>query len=301
MTPRRATAALLAVTFVWGATFVIVKDAIALLPVLPFNAWRFLVATVALAALTGRRLPELGRRGVARGIALGGALFGGYALQTAGLALTTPAKAAFITGMVVVITPLLQAAILRRAPRPAAGGAAVLATGGLGFLVLEGSLVPAVGDLLVLGCAAAFALHLVGLGAWSTEHPSGPLATVQLATVAVLSTAGGLLQTAAGAAPSWDPSGVWPALLVTGLLASAFGFAAQTAAQRVLSPARTAVVFTMEPVFAFLTAWVAGAETFGVREGAGAVLVLAAMLWSELGSDEPADALAAAETATVTR
>lgn len=301
MTPRRATIALVAVTFVWGSTFVIVKDAIEQLPVLPFNTWRFAIATVAVVAIAGGRLRELGRRGATRGFVLGVALWAGYAFQTFGLERTTPAKAAFVTGMVVVITPLLQAPVLGRAPSRAAAVGAVLATVGLALLVLQGSLVPALGDLLVLACAVAYAFHLLGLGAWSRDHPAGPLAAVQLGTVAVLSAAGGLVQGAAGPPLEWMPRGasVWMALAVTGLLASAFGFVAQTSAQRVLPPARTAVIFTMEPVFAWLVAWTVGAGSFGVREGVGAALILAGMLWSELRTAEPADALAAPETATI--
>lgn len=311
---RRWTLALVAVTFVWGATFVVVQEAVDRLPVFSFNAWRFAIATLALGFVVRRQLPRLGRAGLVHGIVLGAALWAGYAFQTFGLTLTTAPKAGFITGMVVVLAPLFQALLLRRLPaRPAVIGA-VAATAGLGFLTLEGSLVPSTGDLLVLLCAASFALHLVGLGAWSDRHPTGALATIQLGTAAVLHAVGGAVQDASTASGyGWLPPGayVWGALLFTAVFASALAFFAQTAAQRVLSPTRTAVIFTMEPVFAWLTSWlgvpvllalgVSGLqpETFGVRQGVGAALILAGMLWSELRSGEPPDVLAATETAAL--
>lgn len=301
------------VTFVWGATFVVVQEAVDRLPVFPFNTWRFLIATLVLGALTRRELALLDRRGLVRGVLLGTALWAGYAFQTFGLTLTTAPKAAFITGMVVVITPLLQAVVLRRPPTAAAAIGATVAALGLGLLTLEGTLVPGIGDLLVLGCAVSFAFHLVGLGAWSRDHPVGGLATVQLATATLLHGAGGAVEHLVGGGVDWTPPDVyvWAAIVFTAVFASAFAFFVQTGAQRVLSPTRTAVIFTMEPVFAWLTSWlgvpallalgVVGLEpeTFGARDGLGAILILAGMLWSELMTTEPADALAAFETASI--
>ncbi|HEX2029243.1 MAG TPA: DMT family transporter [Nitriliruptorales bacterium] len=306
--------ALVAVTFVWGATFVVVQEAVERLAVFPFNAWRFAIAATTLGVAVRGQLPHLGRRGLRRGVLLGTALWAGYALQTFGLTLTTAPKAAFITGMVVVITPLLQAPILRQVPAGPAVTGAVMAAVGLGLLTLHGSLVPAAGDLLVLGCAVAFVLHLIGLGAWSSAHPVGALATVQLATAALLHATGGTVRDAAiGAASAWWTGSpyVWAAIGFTAVFATALAFFAQTAAQRVLSPTRTAVVFTLEPVFAWLTAWLGvpllaaagirglSAATFGAREAAGAALILVGMLWSELRGGEAPDALAAEETAAL--
>lgn len=312
---RRWTLALVAVTFVWGATFVVVQEAVDRLPVFAFNAWRFAIATVVLGVAVRRELPRLGRTGLVRGTVLGAALWAGYAFQTFGLTLTTAPKAGFITGMVVVLTPLFQALLLRRVPGRAASVGAAAATLGLALLTLEGTLIPSLGDLLVLFCAASFALHLIGLGAWSGDHDAGALATVQLGTAAVLHTLGGTVQDLGAASGyAWAPTGpyVWGALVFTAVFASALAFFAQTAAQRVLSPARTAVIFTMEPVFAWLTSWLGvpllaalgimglQAETFGPRQGLGAALILSGMLWSELRSGEPPDALAATETAALT-
>lgn len=317
MSSRRtglATTGLVAITFVWGATFVVIAEAVDRLPVWSFNALRFTIATVALAAVTGPRLASLGRDGWRDGALLGVAMWAGYATQTFGLTLTTPAKAAFITGMFVVFTPLLQALVVRRAPTATAWLSATVAFAGLGLLTLQGSLLPAVGDVLVVGTAVAFALHIVGLGVWSAGRSAAALATVQLGVSALLHTAGGLVESVVTEGPyAWwpDDAYTWGALVFTAVFASAIAFTVQTAAQAVLSPTRTAVVLTMEPVFAAVTEWVGVplltavgvtglvASTFGVREGVGAGLILAAMLWSELGTDEPPDALAGPETGTV--
>lgn len=309
----RLTLALVGVTFVWGATFVVVKEAVDRLPVLVFNGWRFALAATALGLVTRSSLRGLAPRDVAAGAVLGTALAAGYALQTFGLVHTTAAKAGFITGMFVVLTPLFDALAARRAPGGAGAAAALLATGGLALLTLEGVTLPTLGDLLVLGSAAAFALHIVGLGTWSPGRPAGALATVQLAVAAVLHLLAAGAQDALGATVAWAPPDayVWGALAFTAVFASAVAFTVQTAAQAVLPPTRTAIILTMEPVFAYLTAWLgvplllrAGmtgldAETFGLRQLAGAAVILASMLWAELAAGPPADALAARETATV--
>lgn len=310
---RWFTLALVGVTFVWGTTFIVVQEAVDRVPVFTFNAWRFAIAAAALALVAGRRLRELGARGVRDGALLGAALWAGYAFQTFGLTRTTAAKAAFVTGLFVVFTPLLQATVDRRRPPAAAVGGSVVALLGLGLLTLEGSLLPGLGDALVVGCALGFAVHIVGLGRWSRGRPAAALATVQLGTAAVLHAGGAVVEALIrdGAYPAVPSGGyVWGALALTALLASAAAFAIQTAAQAVLPPTRTAIILTMEPAFAWLVGWLGvpllaawgwtalQAETFGAREAAGALLILGAMLWSELRAAEPADVLAAPETGT---
>ncbi|MHB2024167.1 MAG: DMT family transporter, partial [Mycobacteriales bacterium] len=180
-----AAAALVGVTAVWGSTFVVVKDAIARMPVADFLTWRFALATLAMLILRGPRLRRLGARGARRGLALGVALGLGYLAQTYGLASTPPAVSGFITGMFVVFTPLIAGLLLRQRVGGAAWLAVVMATGGLALLSLRGLSV-GTGELLTLGCALAFAVHIVGLGRWSAGHDAGALAAVQLATVTVI-------------------------------------------------------------------------------------------------------------------
>ena len=287
------TLALLAVTVAWGSTFVVVRDAVARMPVLDFLAVRFAVATGCLlgllslvSLLTGRsprrgrwwvavRLPRAGwRHGALLGVVLGA----GYLGQTYGLQHTSAAVSGFVTGMFVVFTPLIAALVLRRPVPPVAWAAVALATLGLGLLSLRG-LAVGLGEALTLLCALFFAVHIVGLGEWSPRYDAGSLAVVQLATVAALCTLAAL---PGGLTPPPDRA-TWAAVLLTAGLATAFAFVAQTWAQARLSPTRAAVVMTMEPVFAGLFAALAG-ERLGARTLLGGALVLAAMYLVEVGA-----------------
>ena len=278
------TAALVAVTAIWGATFPLVKVAVERAGVFGFNGVRFAVAAAALALVARGRLRCLGSDGWRHGGMLGVALFAGYALQTAGLQLTRASNAGFVTGMFVVFTPLLGALLLRRAPGWAAAAGAALAFVGLSLLSLDDGFVPRSGDLLVLGCAVAFAFHIVGLGAWSARHDPVALTVVQLVVVGVGHAALVPLLPGPG---RWDGF-VVVALLVTALLASAAAFYVQTAAQRLIPPTRTAVILTMEPVFAGVFGFAFLGERLVARGWLGCALILAGMLLAEvLGSAPP--------------
>jgi drug/metabolite transporter (DMT)-like permease len=275
---RAPTLALLAVTAVWGSTFIVVKDAVDRMPVTDFLTWRFALAALAMLLIRPRAVAQLGAAGRRAGAVLGLALGAGYLLQTLGLQTTGAAVSGFITGMFVVLTPLGAAVLLKQRPDAVAWVAVVLATVGLGFLSLRGLSVGG-GELLTLGCAAAFALHIVGLGRWASSYDVYGLAVVQLLVVAamcaVVAVPGGL------ATP--PDAGVWGALALTAVLATAVAFVVQTWAQAHLPPTRAAVLMTMEPVFAGLFAVSAGGEHLGLRTLLGAALVLAAMVLTEVG------------------
>jgi drug/metabolite transporter (DMT)-like permease len=266
------------VTAVWGTTFVVVKDAVAKMPVMDFLAWRFVIATAVMIVVRPRSLTALGRRGWWRGILLGGTLAGGYVAQTYGLRHTSAAASGFITGMFVVFTPLLGGLLLQRRVGLASWLAVALATVGLAVISLHGFDI-GVGEALTLVCAFAYALQLVGLGEWSSEHDVYALAVVQLATAAVLITTISL--PTVGIRPPPTPF-VWGAVLGTAVLATAVAFLVQTWAQTYISATRASVVMTMEPVFAGVAAVLAG-ERLGWRVPAGGALVLAAMYLVEVG------------------
>jgi drug/metabolite transporter (DMT)-like permease len=276
--PDRPTLALVGVTAIWGSTFVVVKDAVGRMPVTDFLTWRFGLAALVMLLLRPRSVAALGPAGRRAGVIVGVALGVGYLLQTLGLQHTSAAVSGFITGMFVVLTPLGSALLLRTRVPLAAWGAVALATAGLALLSLHGLSV-GYGELLTLGCAAAFALHIVGLGRWSASHDAFGLAVVQLATTAVLcavvAVPGGLVVP--------PTASVWGALAVTALGATALAFVVQTWAQSVLAPTRAAVIMTMEPVFSGLFAVAVAGERLGLRAVLGAGLVLTAMLLTEVG------------------
>jgi len=270
--------ALTGVTAVWGSTFVVVKDAVGRMPVTDFLTWRFGIAAAAMLVLRPRTVAALGPAGRRAGLVLGVALGAGYLLQTLGLQTTSAAVSGFVTGMFVVLTPLGAALLLHTRPGRPALAAVVLATAGLALLSLHGLAVGG-GELLTLGCAAAFALHIVGLGRWAATFDAFGLAVVQLLTTTALCAAvalpGGLVVP--------PDAGVWAALVLTALAATALAFLVQTWAQAHLPPTRAAVIMTMEPVFGGVFAVVVGGESLGPRALVGAALVLAAMLLTELG------------------
>jgi drug/metabolite transporter (DMT)-like permease len=280
-----ATLGLVVVTAVWGSTFIVVKDAVERMPVMDFLAWRFVLAALVMAAMRPgavRRLSPAARR---HGVLLGLALGAGYVAQTFGLRRTPATVSGFITGLFVVFTPLCAALLLRKRVSPPAWIAVGLATIGLALLSLHGLRV-GTGEAITLLCAVSFALHIVGLGEWSTTEDAYGLAVLQLTTV-------GLLSALASAGDTLRPppdGGVWFAILLTALAATAFAFFVQTWAQAHLPPTRAAVVMTMEPVFAGVFGVAVGGDELGPRTVVGALLVLAAMYLVELGPRKGADA-----------
>lgn len=274
------TFALVGVAMVWGATFVMVKDAVASYPVWSFLGLRFAIATVAFAVLFPSTFRLMDRGTVVDGLIAGVFLTAGYVFQTLGLAKTSPSKAAFITGMFVVITPFAQALVLRRMPRWPAWLGVVAATLGL-WLLSEGGTSGGwnAGDTLVFLCAVAYSGHLIVLGSLGRRHDARPFAFVQLAMTAVVCGAVGAIAERPGLPSGGD---VWVALGITGVLASAVAFAVQTYAQRHLSPTRTAIILITEPAFGGLFGWLLAGEVLGVRGWAGAALILAGMALSEV-------------------
>ncbi|WP_394832991.1 DMT family transporter [Pendulispora rubella] len=272
--------ALICVTAVWGWTFVTVHDAIAVFPVSTFLSYRFTMAALLMGAALLPTLRRLTRQELLGGIGAGTALFAGYALQTAGLGSTTPSNASFITGLAVVFTPLLAFLLFRFRPHRKQIWGACLAAVGLGLLTMQGLAVHR-GDALVLGCAIAFALHILVLSRVSPGAHPGRLTFVQLATVGLLGTIW-----AVGADEVVRPQGtqVWLALLVTAVVASSLAYFVQTKAQATTPPNRVALILTLEPVFGGVFGyWLAG-DRLTRTNLVGAVLILAAIVVTEMRS-----------------
>lgn len=272
----RATLALVAlvgVTAVWGYTFLVVQDAIADIPVMDFLAWRFLLASAVMIALRPACLRNVTRLEVLRGVGLGTVLALGYIAQTYGLRYTSAATSGFVTGMFVVFTPVMSWILLRRKTSRHTWMVVALATAGLALLTLNGLSV-GVGEAVTLACAVFFAIHIVGLGEWSSQYDPYPFTLLQIGTVAVIS-----LFAAVPGGVSLPPSlRVWAAVAITGVLATSVAFFVQTWALSLVSATRAAVVMTMEPVFAGLFAVLIGGNRLTPRNLVGAACILTAML-----------------------
>jgi drug/metabolite transporter (DMT)-like permease len=275
--PKFALLALVAVTAVWGWTFLIVKDAISRMPVMDFLAVRFTVATLLMVALRPTGLRKITRRELWRGALLGTMLGLAYITQTYGLKSTPAAVSGFITGMAVVFTPIVSRLLLRDAISIKTWLAIVMAFIGLVLISLHGWSF-GFGELLTLGCALFLAFHIVTLGRWSSQHEPYNLALIQIAAVAALS----LIAAAPGGITLPPDTGVWGVIGITAVLATSLAFFVQTWAQSLLPSTHVAVVLTMEPVFAGIFAVVIGGEQLTQRTIAGAICVLAAMFIIQL-------------------
>jgi drug/metabolite transporter (DMT)-like permease len=273
-----AVLALLVVTASWGSTFFLIKDVVARMPVPDFLAVRFLVAAVALAALRPSVVGHLPRPARWQAAALGLVYGLAQILQTAGLQHTSASVSGFVTGMYVVLTPLLAGLLLHQRVGMVAWSAVGLATTGLAVLSLHGFAL-GLGELLTLGSAGLYALHIVGLGAWSGGRDAYGLAVVQMGAIAAVCL---LAATPDGLSLPPDAA-AWAGVAYTALAAGALALLLQTWAQAHLSPTRAAVIMTTEPVFAALFAVALGGESLTLRVVGGGALVLAAMYLAELG------------------
>jgi drug/metabolite transporter (DMT)-like permease len=272
-----ADAALAGNTLIWGSTFVLVQAALKNVSPVLFLAIRFSIASLALAVLFRGRARFRPTRG---GLIAGGCLFAGYLFQTIGLQFTTASKSAFITGLAIPLVPLLTCLVYLSRPRFFELAGALCATAGMGLMTLQGDkLTIGRGDLLTFFCAVAFAAHIIAVGHYSGRIPFESLSLMQVVTAAAL----GLGTFAWVETPVLHLTPVvWAALGVTGLLATALAFTVQAWAQQHTTPARTALIYSLEPVVAWLTSfWLLG-EVLSRRAVAGAVLILGGILIVEL-------------------
>lgn len=270
--------ALVSVTTIWGASFVITARVIETLPVFTFLAWRFTIATLVLLALRPRALAALDRRDLKRAGVVGIFLAGGYLVQTYGLLTTAPTVSGFITGMFLVFTPLVAWAITRE-PIPGSVWAAVaLALVGLALLSLNG-LAVGFGEALTLLGALLFAVQIVGLSLWATPEKAYGFAVVQLGLVAITSA---LLVPFESGPKMPTTAASWAVVIFLALFATSLAFVVQSWGQAHLEPTQAAVILTMEPVFAGIAGFLAGDE-ITVRILLGGACVLGAMYLVELG------------------
>lgn len=282
---------LLFVALIWGATFVLVQNAISLLEPFSFNAVRFTAAAVLLGlwliVFEKKQLKKFDKKLMLSGMMLGFWLFIGYAFQTLGLLYTTSSKAGFITGLSVVLVPLLMIGILKQ--RPGVNSFTGVAAATLGMYLLTMSDVSSlnIGDGFVLICAAGFALHIVFTGKFSSSYPTLLLTTVQISTVAVLSAISSMIF------EDWKrafnpeviySANVLVALLITSVLATALAFFIQTNFQKHTTATRVALIFAMEPVFAAITAYFWAGERLTYIALVGCSLIFAGMVFAELPS-----------------
>ncbi|MDN4173004.1 DMT family transporter [Nocardioides sp. SOB77] len=268
-----AAAALLAMTATWGSTFVLIKDLLDRVPTLDFLAVRFTIAGVAMLLVAPRAVRRLSPASRRHALVLGGVYGVAQILQTAGLAHTAASVSGFITGMYVVLTPVLAALLLRSRTTGLTWAAVALATAGLGVLTLDGVAV-GYGEAITLVSAVLYALHIVGLGAWSNAREALGMSIVQLLVIAVVC----LVATAPDGIVPPPTAADWLSVVYMALFAGALALIGQTWAQAHLSATRSAIIMSMEPVFAAFFAVLLGGESVTARMALGGLMVLTAML-----------------------
>ena len=281
-TQSLALAALLMMAAIWGSTFFLIKDLVARLGVLDLLAVRFAVASVALAVLAAPRLridATVLRRGALLGLLYGAAQI----LQTAGLSLTTASSSGFVTGLYVVLTPLLGALVLRSRVDGATWAGAALAAVGLGVLSLDGLHVGA-GEAVTFVSAVVYAGHILVLSRWSDAGRALGLSLVQLVVITVLCTGAALWPDAQGHVGLTLPSSAadWWSVLYLAVVAAALAMVLQVWAQAHVEPSRAAVVMAMEPVWAAAFAVALGGERVTLRMVLGGLAIVGAMYLVEL-------------------
>ncbi len=274
--------ALLAVAAFWGLTFPLGKLVLASLPPFAYLAVRFAIASTLLAAGGFGRVRGFRAGHWLVGVSVGAVLFAAYALQTVGLRMTTASNAGFITGLSVAMVPVISALWLRRAPRPGVIAGIAAATVGLALLTLQGSAAMSRGDLLVLGCAVAVALHIVLVGRYAQDLDQVGFAASQIVTVMALSAvAAALFERPLPAPASVGPGILW-IIAFLALTGTVFAFVTQTWAQKFTSPSHTGLMFTLEPVAAAGAAFVILGEVLSGWQALGAALILAGIVISEV-------------------
>lgn len=280
MTQRnKANLALLGVAMVWGSSFVLSKGALEHMATFNFLALRFILSGLICCALFYKNMRTLTKRSFTHGVIIGIVLFMAYGLWAYGLNFTTASKSGFIIGFSVVIVPLISALILKKIPAPASIAGAIMAVIGLAFLSLEGGLSLHKGDLLTLAAAFMFALHIITIGQFTLTADSIALAVVQITTVGILSLPVTFL---------WEspviPTGtqVWLNLSILIVFCTAVAYIVLNHMQKYTSPTQTALIFTMEPVFAALFAFLLLGETLSPRSFTGSLMILSGMIISEL-------------------
>ncbi len=274
---------LLLVAIAWGSTFFIVQDAVGETPVYTFLFWRFFLAALLMSLISYKHLKNLNKEVLKAGGVLGLFMFLGYAFQTFGLKYTFSSTVGFITGLNVIVVPFASYLIFKHKASIYSLIGAITASVGLYYLTLNSEIGFSLGEFYAFVCAIMFALHIVFTDYLSKRHNVYLLVSIQFFTVALCSLVGGLVMDG-NIMPAKVDELLINAIVITVLFATIFAFWVQTAMQRFTTAAKTAIIFTMEPVSAGVFGYFFAGELLSWMQMFGAALILGGMLIAELGS-----------------
>lgn len=278
-----ADASLLLISAIWGSTFIVIKNAIAHVPVFSFLSVRFMLGAAILGAFCALRQKRINRRMLRDGVILGGTLFGAFAFQTLALLYTSASVTGFITGLYVIFVPILSAVFLKKMPRPLSVAGAAVSMVGLGMITLDGGFMLSYGEFLVLVSSLFIAIHILLTDTYSRKHDTTALTFVQISVVAAGSVIASLITDPHVIPREW-PAELVIALVLCGVFATVVCFLVMTAMQKFTTPTKAAIIFTMEPVSSAFFAYFIGGELLTIYQYAGAALIIGAMLLAELGT-----------------
>ncbi len=271
---------LLIIVLIWGTTFPLMKDALKEIKPLNFIFIRFSIATLVLGIAYWKRLKKLQPDLIRLGIYLGLALTGGFIFQVSGLQFTTASKAGFITGLSVVIVPIISIFYTKKLPSIPVLSGVGLAVGGLLFLSYDGNWTFTIGDLLILLCAISFGLHIFFVGQFVQKRDPILLTLVQIGVVSVFS---GAAAGVSGQLQLFYSAKVWWAIVYMAVMATGLAFLIQNWAQQFTTSIRTAIIFSMEPVFAMIFAFLLLAEPITGQSLIGGGMIILGMILAEVG------------------
>ncbi len=270
-------AALLAAALIWGSSFIVMKDAVAGVPVFHLLGVRFTAAALLLMVVFFRKLLRMGRKEVLHGVICGALLLTAYAVQTFGLIGTTPGKNAFLTAIYCVLVPFLAWGLYRQRIAYRNWIAAVVCVAGIGLVSLTGDFTVGRGDGLTLLGGVFYALHIMALTHFTRRGDAMALTTVQFATVAALAWAAAALTES----PLALPRNGWPQLMYLGVFCTAVTLSLQSIGQKLTPPSQASILLSLESVFGVIFSLLAGAETLTLRMGIGFLLIFVSVLISE--------------------
>jgi drug/metabolite transporter (DMT)-like permease len=271
---------LLGIVVIWGSTFAIIKGILDQIMPFTFLAYRFFWAAFILCLIFWKRLKNIDKIILRKGFLVGIFLFLGYTFQTVGLKYTTATKAGFITGLSVVLVPIISHFFIREKISKNSIIGVILAVIGLWFLNYNSSFIFNFGDFLVLLCAVSFAMHIISVGLYARKVDYVLLVIVQLTTVFVLSFLMALFFERPGI-HLYYPSGVWWSIILTGIFATALAFYMQNKFQRYSTATKTAIIFSGEPIFGAIFAYLLLGEKVGLIAWIGGLLIIFGMIISQ--------------------
>ena len=276
--PTGGRLALLTAALIWGSSFIVMKDTLDSIPVYQLLAIRFTLASLLLGVIFRKRLIAAGRRIIPHGAVCGLLLLFAYASQTFGLMTTSPGTNAFLTAVYCVLVPFMTWALMRKRPTPYNWAAAVMCIGGIGLISLSGDLSIGRGEWLTLLSGILYALHIMALSRYGESDDPIALTIAQFIVTAALAWIFTLLVEPGTPLP---PATVWPALLYLTVLATCVTLVCQSVGQSLTPPSQSAILLSLESVFAVFFSLLMGREALTLQLGCGFALVFASVIVSE--------------------